>query len=59
MRHILDQLILAAGQWQSTGDERYQREFSNLLNQLAKVAEVTREEAARLLMLDLEGSAVA
>lgn len=59
MRYILDQLIIAAGQWQSTGDERYQRKFSDLLNQLAKVAKVTPEEAVRLLMLDLEGSAVA
>ena len=59
MQYILDQLIICAGQWQKFGGEHYQREFSVLLNQLARVAGTTLEGAVELLMKDLEGSAVA
>lgn len=59
MRHILDQLIIVAGQWQSIGGGCYQLQFMLLLNQLAKAANTNQEGAIEILMLDLEGSAVA
>lgn len=60
-RRIIDQLILTAGAWQSSGgkDEFLNRQFSQLLNELARVADVPVKEAANLLLAEFGETGVA
>lgn len=60
-QRIIDQLILTAGAWQSSGgkDEYLNRQFSNLLNELAEVTRTTPEGALDILLADIGGTGVA
>ncbi|WP_438310873.1 hypothetical protein [Sporosarcina sp. FA9] len=60
-KHIINQLILVAGAWKSTGrkDKHLERQFSHLLNELRWEAGTTPEGALDLLLRELGEKEVA
>ncbi|WP_438312290.1 hypothetical protein [Sporosarcina sp. FA9] len=61
INHIINQLILVAGQWKATGrkDKQLERQFSHLLNELRLAAGTTPEGALNLLLRELGEKEVA
>lgn len=59
MREIINKLIIVAGQWQQFGGIKYEREFSDLLNELRHVAGTTPEGSVQLFLAEIEKEGVA
>lgn len=59
VKNILNQLVIAAGQWQQFGDIQYEREFERLLGELQKKTGLDKESAVAYLMTYLGDKKVA
>ncbi|MFX3673311.1 MAG: hypothetical protein ACE3JQ_02520 [Paenisporosarcina sp.] len=59
IEHILNRLIIVAGQWKMFGEEQYEVDFESLLNQLQSKSGLTREKSVDLLLEHLNGKKVA
>jgi len=57
--HIINQIVITAGQWQQFGGKEYERKFESLLSQLQKATGLDREGAVRYLENAIEGERVA
>lgn len=54
MQKIIDQLILTAGAWQSSGgDKMLERQFARHLNELGRLTNTNKKGAMELLMSHL------
>lgn len=53
MQYIIDQIILAAGQWQKFKDKQFEQRFEMLLQQLQAVTGKDQEGALQLVLQDL------
>ena len=53
--HILNRLIIIAGQWNQFGCKQYEEEFENGLTGLQMISGCNRESAVELLINHIQG----
>lgn len=59
MNQLIDRLIIAAGQWNATGESRYEKKFADHLKQLQDHAKTDHEGAMKILLNDISGEVAA
>lgn len=59
VNHLINMLILTAGQWSQFGDAKYEQQFELLLLQLQKATGKNREQAIQMLLEVVEGESAA
>lgn len=52
--HIVNQLIIAAGQFERFREQRYRTHFETLLEKLQSVTGITKEQAVQLLLENMK-----
>jgi len=59
VNHLINMLIITAGQWSKLGGEEYKQQFEVLFERLQKVTGASYEQAEQMLIDAIEGERVA
>lgn len=55
IERIIDMIIITVGQWGQFGGSEYEQRFESLLGQLQEAADVSREQAIRMVFENVKG----